>query len=161
MISREDIIEQSVEDYLRTQLFDARGYPPDRVSLLDAYPTQTRMQQALDRNYIAIGYSFDDGGKQAELGSSLKRRLHTIDFHIFGLTRVWGRNLAAVARYALETDGNVPLKALPDETVIGALYVDFVSAQQAPVNNPRPWQENIWIVRLRVEDFYDPSGGGG
>lgn len=163
MIDRETIIERSVDAYLRAQLFGVRNYPQDKVVILDAFPTSTRMNQPLDRNYIAIGWSTDDGGVQAELGTSLKRHRFTFDFYVFGLSRVWGRNLASVIRYSLESDQSINLLDPADptgETVLGNVIVDYVSAQQATVPDPRPWQENAWIVRLRVEDYYSSAAGG-
>ena len=93
MIDRESVIERSIDVYLRRQLFAARGYPQDKVEILDAYPTNDRMSAPLDKNYIAIGWSTDDGGRQAELGTSFKRRIYTFDFYVFGTNRVWGKNL--------------------------------------------------------------------
>jgi hypothetical protein len=161
MIDRETIIERSVDAYLRNQLFTVRGYPTDKVQILDAYPTQTMMRRPLDRNYIAIGWSADDGGRQAELGSSLVRRRYTFDFYTFGTSRVWAKNLASVIRYSLESDQNIDLLDPRDgTTVIDSVAVDYVAAQQALTTDPRPWQENCWIVRLRVEDYYDSASGG-
>lgn len=160
MISRTDIIERSVELYVRQQLYGARAYPEDKVKMLDAYPTQKRMTERLDRNYIAIGFTFDDGGHQAELGSSLKRRMHTIDFHVFGMSRVWARNLASVLRSSLETDGVINLLDPLNNSVVGYVDVDYVSAQHHPVPNARPWEENVWITRLRVEDYHSAASGG-
>jgi hypothetical protein len=160
MISRDDVIERSVEVYLRNQVFGVRGYPPDRVRLLDIYPDDKRLATPLDMNYVAIGYTFDDGGRQAELGSNLKRRLHTIDFHVFGISRVWAKNLATVIRSSLESDGVINLLDPATDAVIDHVDVDYVSAQLHPVKTPRPWEENIWITRLRVEDYFDSSSGG-
>lgn len=161
MIDRESIIEKSVDIYLRHQLFDVRKYPPDRVQILDAYPDNERMARPIDRNYIAIGWSADDGGRQAELGSSLKRRVYTFDFFVFGISRVWGKNLASVIRFSLESDQVIDLLAPEDgTTIIGHVDVDYVSAQQAVTRTPRPWEENCWITRLRVEDYFSSEGGG-
>jgi hypothetical protein len=160
MIDRESIIERSVELYLRNQLYSIRHYPEDKVVILDAYPTGDRMAKPIDKNYIAIGWSADDGGRQAELGSSLKRRLYTFDFYVFGVSRIWGKNIASVVRFSLESDGVINLIDPSDgSTILGYVDVDFVSAQQVIPNNPRPWEENAWVTRLRVEDYYDSSGG--
>jgi hypothetical protein len=161
MIDRSTIIERSVESFVRNQLFTIRGYPEDRVVFLDAYPTQQRMTQPLDRNYVAIGYTADDGGKQAELGSPLRTRKYTIDFYVFGISRVWGKNLAEVIRFSLESEGNINLLDPRDgTTIIDSVIVDFVSAQQAITRTPRPWEENAWITRLRIEDIYSSASGG-
>ena len=45
-------------------------------------------------------------------------------------------------------------------TVIDNVIVDYVSAQQIVTPTPRPWEENAWIVRLRIEDYYNSSQGG-
>jgi hypothetical protein len=161
MIDRESVIERSIDVYLRQQLFAARGYPQDKVEILDAYPTNDRMSAPLDKNYIAIGWSTDDGGRQAELGTAFKRRIYTFDFYVFGTNRVWGKNLASVIRFSLESDQVINLLDPRDgETVIDHVDVDYVSTQQAVTRTPRPWEENCWITRLRVEDYYDSSSGG-
>lgn len=161
MIDRETIIERSIDAYLREQLFGARGYPVDKVEILDAYPTNERMSRPLDKNYVAIGWSTDDGGRQAELGSSLKRRLYTFDFYVFGTSRVWAKNLASVIRFALEADENIPVLDPRDgTTAIDSVAVEFVSTQQVVVRTPRAYEENVWVTRLRVEDYYSSSGGG-
>lgn len=161
MIDRETVIERSVDSYLRGQLYGVRGYPPDKVDILDAYPTNTQMTMPLDKNYIAIGWSTDDGGRQAELGSALKRRVYTFDFYVFGINRVWAKNLASVIRFSLESDQVIALLDPSDGvTVIDHVDVDYVSSQQAVTRTPRPWEENCWITRLRVEDYYDSAGGG-
>ncbi len=160
MIDRESIIEKSVELYLRNQLYTVRHYPTDKVVMLDAYPTGERMMMPIDKNYIAIGWSADDGGRQAELGSSLKRRIYTMDFYIFGISRIWGKNIASVVRFCLETDGTIDLISPSDSSVIGYVDVDFVSSQQVIANNPRPWEEFAHVTRLRIEDYYSSASGG-
>lgn len=160
MIDRATVISHSAEQYARNQLFNVRNYPQDRVVFLDAYPDNERMTKALDRNYIAIGFQGDDGGKQAELGSSLKRRLHTLDFYVFGISRVWGKNLASVLRYALESDQVIDLIDPATGAVIDKVDVDFVNTTEVVSRTPRPWEENCWVTRLRVEDYYSSASGG-
>ena len=164
MIDRESLIEKSIELYMRSQLFTVRKYPQGGrrgVTFLDAYPDAKRMSKPLDCNYVAIGWSTDDGGRQAELGSSLKRRLYTFDFYVFGISRVWGKNLASVLRFSAESNQSIPIVDLSNPTtVIDHVDVDYVSSQQRVSTTPRPWEENVWIVRLRVEDFYNSSNGG-
>jgi hypothetical protein len=144
MIDRETVIERSTELFIRNQLFNVRGYPQGGrrgITFLDTYPDNKRMERALDSNYVAIGWSTDDGGKQAELGSSLKRRLYTFDFYVFGISRVWGKNLASVIRFSAESDQVIPLVDPADPTkVIGHVDVDYCSAQQRVSATPRPWE---------------------
>lgn len=162
MISREDQIERSIVDYLRAQLFTVRGYPTDRVELLDAYPDEKRMATPLAKvNYVAIGYAADDGGRNAELGTPARTRKYTYDFFVFATSRVWGRNLATVVRNCMETDMLVPILDLSTGQVVDSLQVDFASSQQIISQFPRPWQENAWITRVRVIDEYYSSAAGG
>lgn len=153
-------MEKSVEEYVRNQLYVVRSYPQDRVVFLDAYPDDARMRTPLTVNSIAIGWAADDGGRQAELGSSLKRRLFTFDYYIFALSRVWGRNLASVIRSSVEADGNIDLLDPATGAVIDSVAVDYASAQQVTKPNPRPWEQNAWAVRVRVEDYYSSAMGG-
>lgn len=161
MIDRETLIEASIEIYCKAQLFTVRNYPADKITWLDAYPDNERMMRPLDQNYIAVGWSADDGGKQAELGSSLKVRKYTYDLFVFGVNRVWGKNLASVLRFAAETDQVIPLVDLSDGvTVIDHVDIDYASVQPKVSNTPRPWEEHCWITRLRVTDYYSSAAGG-
>lgn len=153
MISREDMVTQSVQTFAQAQIFDVRNYPRDQVEFRESFPYGLA---ALDKNLVAIGFNFDDSGEQAEMGSSLKKRLYTIEFFVFGKTNVYARNLANVLKFALEGDGLIPLLdiAQTPPVQIDALLVEGVSAERQIVQDPEPWQEFVWTTHLRVEDYY-------
>lgn len=154
MITREDMITQSAQDHLRVKLTD-RGYPVGSdVVLLDSFPYNT-FSGPLDKNYVAAGFDFDDGGEQAELGSDLIRRQYTIEVFVFGKNPVWGRNLANVIRSIFD-DGLIPLKDITADgaPVIDQLCVFRVSADRQPIADPKPWEENVWLVTVKVDDEY-------
>jgi hypothetical protein len=154
-VTREEMVEQSVTDYLRDAIFNVREYPASRVELIEAF-AESKLPSPLAKNYLAIGFSFDDGGVQAELGSDLLRRRYTIEVWVIGLSAVEGRNLANAVRDSMEYDGTVPLKDLSDPAapVIDYLLVDPVIAQRQPIPEPKPWQEFLWIVTVPVLDEY-------
>lgn len=154
-ITREDLVTQSVQDYLREQLFDVRGYPEDKIELMDAFQGEA-IETPMRKNYIATGYNFDDGGSQAELGSSLTDRLYTIEFFVFGMTSTWGRNLANAVKFSLENDKLIPLLDIsqPWKPQIDVLPLVSVSAERQIVRDPSEWERNIWTVHLRVTDTY-------
>jgi hypothetical protein len=155
MITREDLVEQSVTDYIRAAIFDARGYGSDQVEILDAFRGELH-EHELTKNYVAIGFNFDDEGEQAEMGSDLMRRHYTIQFLIFGKTNTWARNLANVVKFAAQHDGTIPLKDIeqPTAPVIDQLEVLGASAQRQIVPQPEPWQEFIWTTHIQVQDCY-------
>jgi hypothetical protein len=154
-VTREEMVEQSVSDYLREQIFTVRGYPPARVGLMDAF-AESLLPSPLDKNYLAIGFNFDDGGEQAELGSDLLRRQYVIEVWVIGLSSAEGRNLANAVRDSMESEGTVPLKDITaaGAPVIDYLIVDPVRAAREPVGEPKPWQEFLWIVTVPVLDEY-------
>ena len=76
MISREDLVEQSVFDFAQSAVFNERGYPMDKVEFRENFPY--RLDEAFTINIVAAGFNFDYGGQQAECCSQLKRRLYTI-----------------------------------------------------------------------------------
>lgn len=154
-ITREDLVEQSVTDWLRHQMFTVRGYPSARVELVGAFD-ESKFDGPLDKNYLAIGFNFDDGGVLAELGSDLLRRTYTIEVWVIGLSATEGRNLANAVRDSMEQEGTVPLKDItqPSTPIIDYLIVDPVRVQRQPVPEPTPWQEFLWIVTVPVEDEY-------
>jgi hypothetical protein len=157
-ITREELVEESVEMYLREQILTVRGYPSARVEFTDAF-VERRLDALtkIDKNYLAIGFNFDDGGTPAELGSDLVRRTYTIEVWVIGTDVASGRNLANAVRDAAENDtGLIPLRDIrePGAPVIDYLLVDTVRAARQPVADPRPWQEALWIVHVPVVDEY-------
>jgi hypothetical protein len=155
-VTREELVEQSVTDYLREQMFTVRQYPADRVELRDAFTEAEFFDGPLDKNYLAIGFNFDDGGTPAELGSDLIFRTYTIEVWVIATSAHEGRNLANAVRDSMESEGLVPLKdvAVAGAPIIDYLIVDPVRSQRQPVPNPKAWQEFLWIVSIPVVDEY-------
>lgn len=154
-ITREDLIEQSVTDYIRHAIFTERGYPANRVELVEAFDEE-RFEGPLDKNYLAVGFNFDDGGRPLELGSDLVERVYTIELWVIGMDGTSGRNLANAVRDSAEEDGLIPLLDIRQQgkPVIDQLVVDPVRAMRQPVPQPRPWQRFLWIVHIPVVDQY-------
>lgn len=153
MIARETLVEQSVTDYVKEAL-NERGYPPEDWTLVESFNYVPK--DGLDKNYLAAGFNFDDGGEQAELGSDLKVRRYTIEFFVFGVTNTYGRNLASAIALALDRDGLIPLndygQTPPAE--IDRMQVDKPHARREIIPAPEPWQEFVWSVTVVVEDTY-------
>lgn len=157
MISREQIVEQSIEITARKILTD-RGYSEGKVALIDSFPDT---KGKLDKTYVAAGFNFDTGGEQAEMGSDLTRRQYTIEFFVFGPTMTWARNVASVLKFGLESDpnGTLPLFDLEADpgTILDYLLVDGATTERQIVPDPEPWQEFIFTVHLKVTDEYFAS----
>lgn len=160
MISREDLITQSVQTFVREGL-TAIGYSDSKVEMLDAFDAnlfeQRYGQAGLGKTYVAVGFQFDDGGREAELGSTLTAYLHTIDFLVFGHTATWGRNVAHVIKALLNTErGALPLRdysvATDPRPIIDYLPVAEVSTERERAFDARPWGLHAWTTRLRIED---------
>lgn len=156
MISREDMVTQSVTDFIRNAVFTERGYPESQVEMLESFPY---VMQSFEKNYIALGFDFDDDGTQAELGSDLLRRIYTIEFWVFGQTATYARNLANVVKFAAQKDQSIPLKDISEAVppVIDAMEVLGASSQRQIVPNPEPFQQFVWTTVVRVEDVYHAS----
>lgn len=154
-ITREELVEQSVTDFLREQIFTVRQYPSSRVELRDAFD-ESQFEGPLNKNYLAIGFNFDDGGVPGELGSDLVFRTYMIEVWVIGLSAQEGRNLANAVRDSMESEGRVPLKDISQTPapIIDYLIVDPVRAQRQPVPQPKPWQEFLYIVTIPVVDEY-------
>lgn len=156
MVSREQKVEQSVQEYLKTQLFEVAGYDEAQVELLDSWDG-TELPTPLEKTFIATGYGFDDGGRAGEMGSDLIFRVYTIEFIIFGLTNTWGKNLASVIQQAIESQGTLPLLDIgePGQPEIDRLVVDSVKAERAAVGlNPPAWAKFIYSVHVTTNDEY-------
>jgi hypothetical protein len=148
-----------VQAFLRQQLFNVHGYPRSQIEIVESFdPANFEGKPTpLDMNYVATGYDFDDGGRQAELGSSLKERLYTIEFFVLGKDATWGKALAQAIKFSLESEGDlIPLLDIRerDRPRMDTLVVEYVSAERQPIPRPAPWQEHIWLVTLKVCDIY-------
>lgn len=157
-ITREEMVEESVEIFLRQEILVTRAYPASRVEFTDAF-LERRLDAltTLDRNYIATGFNFDDGGTAAELGSDLVRRTYTIEVFVVGLDVASGRNLANAIRDSVENaSGLLPLRDIRQagNPVIDYLLVDPVRLARQAIADPKPWQEALWVVHVPVVDEY-------
>lgn len=160
MVTRERLIEQSVQEFVKDVLFNERNYPSAQIEVLDSFPYSFFDGEPLKKNYLAAGYDFDDQGIQAEIGSDLTTRNYTIEWFVFGRSKEWGRNLAHAIKFALET--NVKVIPLLDVTQAGqpqidALVVKGVTASRILVPEPEPAHEFVYHTVVTVEDTYSPS----
>lgn len=162
MITREQQVAQSVQDFVREALV-AAGYGPSLVKIRDAFPTLEERSQPLTVTTVALGFNFDDGGRKIELGSDLTLRSYTITFWTFGLTGEQGENVATTIRAILEDSGYlIPLKDIgtAGQPVIDQLEIPddrgIQVTRQAAVD-PRPWDTYVWTTIVKVEDTYYPS----
>lgn len=157
MITREQMVSQSVQDYVRTALFTTRNYPDEQIELLDSFP-YGRWDGAtqLDKNYVAFGFNFDDPGVQAELGSDLKTRVYTLEFFVFAISATWGENLAHTIKFAADLDGVIPLLDLEDlaKPQIDVMVVEGTRAERQVIQNPAPHEKYVWVTTVVVEDTY-------
>jgi hypothetical protein len=160
MVTREDMVEQSVTDLVRAGI-EASDLS-SKVHLRNAFPTEQERAQPLEITQLAVGFNFDDGGKLMELGSDLTERVYTITFWTFGTTATMGRTTANFVRQIVEKAGLIPLK---DIRAIGQPVIDQLTLpdrQAATVTrqiaaNPRPWDLFVWTTVLKVIDQYYPS----
>lgn len=165
MVTREQQIEQSVQDFIRGKLAE-HGYEPV-TDLRDAFPTPDERARPFTKNVVALGFNFDDGGRMMEMGSDLTQRVHSIEFWVFGTDMSTGGNIATALRTFIEDVGYlVPLKDIGNGgAVIDQLIVRDGSygANQGPrimrqvSNDPRPGDRYVFSVQIRVEDTYYPS----
>ena len=110
----------------------------------------------MDTNLICTGFDFDDEGEQAEMGSSLKTRLYTIEFWVFGQTATYARNLANAVKFGLDAEGTIPLLDIAQvpPVEIDKLIVEGTSVDRQTIVDPEPWQRFVWTTKLVVEDTY-------
>lgn len=159
-ISRQQIIEQSVQDYLRAKL-GTHGIPADAVTMLDAFEYGQFDDRPLDKEYVAAGFNYDKGAKPLELGSTLAQRTHVLEFWVFATTPQRGKALAGTIRDSLDDEGLIPLL---DYNASGNPIMDYLQvedpgprAQRQIHPQPKPWQENAWTVTLPVIDTFYAS----
>jgi hypothetical protein len=161
MITRQDQIEQSAFDFVKAGL-EALNYSSTIVEVREAFPTPDERSTELTKTRVSMGFNFDNGGQNIELGSNLTQRLHTIEIWVFGVAAGVGRNVANVIRTLFE-DNNylLPLKDIGnsgdviDHLVIPEYRSLIVQRQVNP--DPSPWDHFVWTCTLQVEDIFYPA----
>jgi hypothetical protein len=159
MVTREQMIEQSIQDYVRGKLFDVHSYPEAKIEVMDSFPTE-RFEGPLTKSYVASGFNFDDKGRRIELGSNLTERVYTIEWFIFGMDDTWGDNLTHAIKFSLESDLAIPLLdiTVPGKPPSGdALEVEGVNAEDVIITDPAPAEEFLHRVECQVKDQYYPD----
>ncbi len=159
-ITRETIVEQSVA-ILITQALAARGYTQDTGdetgwSFIESWPYGL---VKLDTNLIAVGFNFDDGGKQFEIGSNMKERRYTMEFFVFGMSLEWAKALANALKFSIEVDQVIPLYDVTQAPPVLSgewMELDTVHSRREPVPDPEPWQEFVFCITATVTDWYTP-----
>jgi hypothetical protein len=161
VITREDLIEQSVTNFVRTGLEDF-GYVDRIAEVREAFPTPTERDSTLSKTQIALGFNFDDGGRLAELGSDLTEFLHTAEVWVFGRTPAEGRNTANTIRALVLTADSIPLIDIRDNArpVIDQLLKperQAVVVNRQVAGDPRPRDRFVWTATIRLYDTYSPA----
>jgi hypothetical protein len=157
-VNRETKVETSVQAYAKERL-SANGWGADRLDFMDEFPFEQFEGNLLTTNYVAFGFNFDDQGTPAELGSSLRRRIYTLEFFVFGLDELNAKSVANELKFAIDVDEVIPLldvgaAGMPQ---IDSLLVKGVSAQKVLVGDPKPYERHVWLTTARVEDEYMPG----
>ena len=127
-VTREQKVEQSVQDYATQKLRDA-GWSEQKLEMLDEFPYE-KFEGKLDKSYVAFGRS----------PLEAKAIANQIKFA-----------LDADEVVPLKDIGE---KGAP---VIDALVVVGCKAEKMVVPDPAPYQEAVWLTTCRVEDIYYSS----
>lgn len=161
MVTREQLVTQSVQDFVKAGL-TAASYD-NVVKIRDAFPTVDERSSELVKTTVSLGFKFDDGGRHIELGSDLTMRTYTIEFWVFGRTASEAENVANVIRSIVERAGGlIPLKDVgaAGAPVIDQLQVDdsrAVTVTRQIAGNPLNWDRFVFTTTVKVEDIYYPS----
>jgi hypothetical protein len=157
-ITRQTLIAASVDAHLRSELFNRLEYPESQVEVLESFPHDV-FDGPLDHSYIAYGFDVDDGGAAGEMGSDLVVRVHDAEIFVFAHSPAFGRNLGPTIRDTFDVR-TIPLLDVREQgrPEIDRLVVESASADRQPIPDPKPWEENVWLVTVRLSDEYYASG---
>jgi hypothetical protein len=162
VVTREDKIEQTISNLVRQKLTD-HDYIPEVVDLREAFPTADERAQELTKSQVAVGFSFDDGGLQAEMGTDLRVYTHTVEFWSFGIEADEGRNVANFIKQIFISNMTLPLLDIggSDEAAIIA-YLEIpdahsVSTRRQISAQPFPWDRFVWSTAIKIQDWHTPD----
>lgn len=157
MLTREDLIEESVVTYIKASLSDYNYDDTDgsgNVIVKDDFPSPDERGTELLTTTVAIALAFDDGGRPIEIGSTLTQYTHTVECWVFATTPKFGRNLSNVIKAIVRHEGEIPLLNVAEvgKPQIDVLIVDRVASSRQINSSPRPWDRNVFTCTIRVID---------
>jgi hypothetical protein len=130
VITREDLIVQSVQDHLKAKLAEY-GYPPTRVEMLESFNAELldeKFPDGLDHTLVAPAFQFDDGGTVAQV----------------------------IKQAFFVPDGVIPLRdyrqPIDPRPIIDYLQIDGQSVEREVTFEARSWNQFAWSTRIRVYD---------
>lgn len=165
MVQRNLKIRKSVAEYLRTRLPNW-GMTSDDVEIDESFDYKRWAIQSaatpsavqLSKNVVSFGFSFDDGGRQAEMGSTLIERVISFEVFIFALSEDWADNIGGAIQNQIWADQVIPLwdfGSSDDPEIIDHLEVPdrgSVRFERVPISDPRPWEEHLFRVIAKATD---------
>lgn len=165
-VTREQIVSWATFAFIKAAL-EERGFPDDQIEYRQSF--QSNMlgdEDTADHVIIAAGFHADDGGRLLELGSNLRRKTYQLEYWVVAPTAGMGDAMKNAIAEACEASDVIPLydyTQTVDAPVIGFLWMDENPArgERVAVPDPAPWQENLYLVNVRVTDDYYPDWSAG
>jgi hypothetical protein len=159
-VPRAVYVEQSVQTFIRASVL-SRGFPETQIEFRDDFEQRTlEAEKQLTKDYVAMGFNFDEGGRSLEMGSDLTEYEHHIEIFVIAQAADRGRALAYAIREDLEAAAAVPLldilQSPPPQ--FDTMIVSTVKVERQVTADPLPWQEFAWLVTLVISDEFYPSG---
>lgn len=156
-ITREQKCAHSVLEFVRALLVGR--YAADDYEVRESFPYKDIEEAtAIRKQHIALGFQFDDGGRDGEMGSNFTRLLHTFEVFVFATSDPWGENLATRIAESIHAAELVPLLDPENgNAVIDQMIVEQSVAARQPVRNPRPWEEHVWLCTAKLWDEFYPE----
>jgi hypothetical protein len=169
---RAELVEASVRRCLISLLpnygmvMQQEGFsgPAPNVVFREAFPTPDERESELTVTTVSFGFSVDDGGVPAELGTTLTKYVHTITAWVFALEPRFGRKVAW-AMQAASRIGPGPY-GLPDTIPLLDFNADPDDPPQIDIlctlgsqvahqgnNSIRPWDKYVWTTTINVRDI--------
>lgn len=155
------MMEQSVFDLIKAKLAEY-DYLPQVCDLREAFPTAEERASELSKTTVSSGFSFDDGGIPAELGSDLCVYTHTVEFWVFGIEPGEAQGIASFIKEVLRSNMTIPLKDVGTEgqPVVGYLEIPearSVSTRRQISAHQFPWDRFVWSTSAKFQDWYAPA----
>jgi hypothetical protein len=168
---REGLVEASVRRQLVTLLptygivLKPEGFAGGAPNVIfrEEFPAPDEREEPLAATTIAFGFSTDDGGYPAEMGTSLTAYVHTITAWVFAIEPRFGKMVADALKHCARIGGGA--YGLPDTIPLLDFNADPLAPPQIDVlltlsaqaahqgnNSVRPWDKYVWTTTINVRD---------
>jgi len=154
-LTRKDMIEQSLQDWIRSYLITVGLTEGTQYRLEDTYSQV--MQSPMDMSIMVVTQGESDPSVDMEIGGPLAQKRHIFHVDVFGSGEKTGKGLARTVEELFESGSRLPLKSYSTGVgvVIDSLRISNAYHARLIYLDPDEWRKYHNVVQVTVIDEFN------